>query len=121
MNIRQVPTTWGNAAEHLRKLAEAINSLIITTQIRGDVTFATSPAIISDDRIGEDSVLVLMPKDGSAQAATYHAVVNNGEITINHTGTGVFKYLVILYSMRGSILSCRNIASSFSKHSWAEI
>lgn len=96
MIIKQVPPSVVNAQEHRRQMATAINLLIQSVSLRGNIAFGSSPIIISDDRIGSEAIVLLMPQDSSAASATYSISVTPGQATINYTGTGSFKYLIIL-------------------------
>ncbi len=82
------PTEWHNEREHRRFLAEsAVNTLAGQTNAAGSVTLTASTAttVVTDQRVGNDSVITFMPKTANAAAE-----VGNGTMYISSRGKETF-------------------------------
>ena len=76
----QLPTTWQGDREHLRKTTQAVNILNDALSVKGEIELTTGSVIVKNDKIGEDAIAILQPKDiGSADVAWY-AVVENKQV-----------------------------------------
>ena len=95
---RNVELKLNDSAAHRRKLAEAINKLNLTLQIRGTLTLGVGSVIITDRNIGKDAVGIFTPADSTAATTNIYAVASNGQIEIFNAGGagGVFNYLIVL-------------------------
>jgi len=89
-----------------REIAEVVNNLIEgKSNNTGTITLAVASATtttIYDERIGANSVILLMPKTASAVSvitSTYISATNKGNAVITHTANTVadktFRYIVV--------------------------
>ena len=84
MALEIQPTTWRNTAEHLRKLATAINQMADgRVNCFGSVTLTASAAstVVSDLRVGTDSVITFMPTTANAAAEIGNGTMYVGTVT----------------------------------------
>lgn len=107
MNIvtNPVPRTWHDAADHLTRLADAINNIIRgKINVAGELTLTANSATttLTDIRIGADCVVLLQPTsaNGAAALATlYFGTPGNGSVTVNHANNAqtdrTFRYVVL--------------------------
>ena len=103
---RAVPSSLRDIAEHVRILATAINGVLDGRQNNiGSVTLATGAAstVVSDRRVGVDSVVTFMPTTANAAAelgngTMYVSALTQAAYTITHTNNAqadrTFKYEV---------------------------
>ena len=101
-----VPTSWRDATDHFRLMANAINSVIDGRQNNvGTLTLTANAGttVVSDRRAGTESVISLMPTTGNAAAeigagTLYIASVTAGAFTVTHANNAqtdrTFKYEV---------------------------
>ena len=87
-----------------RQVAEVVNRVLDGgLNSTGSVTLQTSSAttVVSDVRVGENSVITFMPKDTNAAAeltALYVSARTNGTFTITHNNSGTtraYEYIII--------------------------
>ncbi len=100
-----VYTVWSNQPEWMSKMARAINNILKgKTNNVGDVTLTANAAstVVTDPRVGYNSVVTLSPTTSNAAAAigtTYIATYGDGTFTITHANNAqvdkVFKYTVV--------------------------
>ena len=85
-----VPVRWRDASEHRRKLADGVNHAIDgQTNNAGTVTIAESvtTTVVTDKRVGPDSLIVLCPLTANAATAigtTYVSARGDGTFTLTH-------------------------------------
>jgi len=82
------PTAWHNEIEHRRRLAAAINGTIDGRGNNGGsvtITSTTTSTVVTDTKVGADSVIYLMPTN--AAAATEFAA---GTLYVSARGNGTF-------------------------------
>ena len=93
-----------NQGGNPRQVAEVVNRVLDGgLNSTGSVTLQTSSAttVVSDVRVGENSVITFMPKDTNAAAeltALYVSVRTNGTFTITHNNSGTtraYEYIII--------------------------
>ena len=83
-----------NQGGNPRQVAEVVNRVLDGgLNSTGSVTLQTSSAttVVSDVRVGENSVITFMPKDTNAAAeltALYVSARTNGTFTITHNNSG---------------------------------
>ena len=101
-NFLKVPTFTDNQDEQNRLTANAINNILDgKINSTGEITLTNSSTttILTDARIGGNSVILLMPTTNNAANATIHFTnIGNGTATMNHgsgSTTRTFKYVVI--------------------------
>jgi hypothetical protein len=100
-----VPRTWANVADHVARLADAINNILKgKLNNTGAVTLTANAATttLTDSRIGAESAIVLQATTANAAGAvatTYLDAPGNGSVVINHANNSqtdrTFKYAVI--------------------------
>lgn len=102
MSTQKVPAYYPDVEEHRRLLANSLNNVIEgKINSTGSVTLTNSSATttLSDDRIGIDSVILIMPTTSAASTENiYFSSQDKGTVTLNHTSdttTRTFKYVVI--------------------------
>ena len=94
----QLPTTWVGEKEHLRKTTQAVNLLNDSISVRGEITLNAGSVVVLNDKIGEDGIAILQPKDAGAANVVWYAEVSNKQVEfffVSGTG-GDFKYIIIL-------------------------
>tara|TARA_B100000029_G_C17540392_1_gene946480 strand:- start:243 stop:557 length:315 start_codon:yes stop_codon:yes gene_type:complete len=93
-----------NQGGNPRQVAEVVNRVLDGgLNSTGSVTLQTSSAttVVSDVRVGENSVITFMPKDTNAAAeltALYVSARTNGTFTIAHNNSGTtrtYEYIII--------------------------
>ena len=92
MSINAVPVSWTNSLDGLRRLATAINQIIDgRSNARGSFTITenTGTTVVTDQRVGTDSVICFMPLTVNAAAAiaagaVYVSSRGNGTFTLTH-------------------------------------
>jgi len=93
-----------NQGGNPRQVAEVVNRVLDGgLNSTGSVTLQTSSAttVVSDVRVGENSVITFMPKDANAAAeltALYISARTNGTFTITHNNSGTtraYEYIII--------------------------
>ena len=93
-----------NQGGNPRQVAEVVNRVLDGgLNSTGSVTLQTSSAttVVSDVRVGENSVITFMPKDTNAAAeltALYVSARTNGTFTITHNNSGTtrtYEYIII--------------------------
>ena len=93
-----------NQGGNPRQVAEVVNRVLDGgLNSTGSVTLQTSSAttVVSDVRVGENSVITFMPKDTNAAAeltALYISASTNGTFTITHNNSGTtraYEYIII--------------------------
>ena len=101
-NFLKVPTFTDNQDEQNRLTANAINNILDgKINSTGEITLTNSSTttILTDARIGGNSVILLMPITNNAANAHVHFTnIGNGTATMNHgsgSSTRTFKYVVI--------------------------
>ena len=101
-NFLKVPTFTDNQDEQNRLTANAINNILDgKINSTGEITLTNSSTttILTDARIGGNSVILLMPITNNAANAHIHFTdIGNGTATMNHgsgSSTRTFKYVVI--------------------------
>ncbi len=88
---QRVQTEWHDAREFMATLARAINGILDGRQNNfGTFTLAASvtSTVVSDRRVGVDSVITLMPTTANAAgelATLYIATVTAGSFTVTHS------------------------------------
>jgi hypothetical protein len=103
----KAPVTWGDGAEHRRKIANAANNALEgRTNNGGTVTLTANQAttVVSDNRAGDDSVIVFMPTTASAATEVgaggmYVSARGDSTFTITHANNATadrdFTYAII--------------------------
>jgi hypothetical protein len=101
-NFLKVPTFTDNQDEQNRLTANAINNILDgKINSTGEITLTNSSTttILTDARIGGNSVILLMPTTNNAANAHIHFTdIGNGTATMNHgsgSSTRTFKYVII--------------------------
>lgn len=104
MSFQPVPTSWGDMAEMVRKLAHAVNQIGVWGRSNATGTFtltaSTTSTVVSDRRVGTDSVITLMPTTANAAAAlgTTYISVTAESFTVTHANNAqsdrTFGYLI---------------------------
>lgn len=90
----KVPVTWRDAAEHRRKLAEALNGVMDGQGFNaGSVTLAasTTSTEVADPRVGTETVITFMPRTSNAAGALsglYVSTRGSGTFTLTHASAG---------------------------------
>lgn len=93
-----------NQGGNPRQVAEVVNRVLDGgLNCTGSVTLQTSSAttVVSDVRVGENSVITFMPKDTNAAAeltSLYVSARTNGTFTITHNNSGTtraYEYIII--------------------------
>lgn len=83
-----LPVPERDAAEdlHRARLAQALNRLIAGLTVKGTVTLTagTTATVVSDPRLGVESVVGLTPTTATAAAETPYVTVASGQLTITH-------------------------------------
>jgi hypothetical protein len=102
MSTQKVPAYYPDVEEHRRLLANSLNNVIEgKINSTGSITLENSVTTtdLEDDRIGIDSVILLMPTTSDAAAENiYFSAQDKGVVTLNHTSnttSRIFKYVVI--------------------------
>ena len=102
MSTQKVPAYYPDVEEHRRLLANSLNNVIEgKINSTGSITLEDSVTTtdLEDDRIGIDSVILLMPTTSDAAAENIHfSAQDKGTVTLNHTSnttSRIFKYVVI--------------------------
>ena len=98
-DIQQVPLEWqslNGSREHRRRLAQAINQLISQTSLKGRINLTSPLFEISDERISESSIVIIVPIDFASQGVTHYIVPEDGKITVHFSAIGNFTFRVIL-------------------------
>ena len=100
-----VPVSWGDDVEHRRLLANGVNSLRDgKINATGEFTLDTSTTTtaVTDNRVGGDSTIVLMPTTANAAGALatlYIGTVDKQTFTVTHANNAqadrTFKYAVL--------------------------
>lgn len=99
------PVQWfGEDSEHIRKVAEVINNLIVgRTNATGTVTLTQSDTTttLTDTRIGPNTVITFQPTTANAATATgnlYVSSIGKQTATLTHANTAdadkTFKYVL---------------------------
>jgi len=101
-NFLKVPTFTDNQDEQNRLTANAINNILDgKINSTGEITLTNSSTttILTDARIGGNSVILLMPTTNNAANTPVHFTnIGNGTATMNHgsgSSTRTFKYVII--------------------------
>jgi len=101
-NFLKVPTFTDNQDEQNRLTANAINNILDgKINSTGEITLTNSSTttILTDARIGGNSVILLMPTTNNAANSHIHFTdIGNGTATMNHgsgSSTRTFKYVII--------------------------
>lgn len=90
----RVPVTWRDAAEHRRKLADGVNAAMDGQGFNAGsftLTASTTATVVSDPRVGTETVVTWMPRTSNAAAAQsgmYVSARDKGEFTVTHASTG---------------------------------
>ena len=94
----QLPTTWVGEKEHLRKTTQAVNLLNDSISVRGEITLNAGSVVVLNDKIGEDAIAILQPKNAGAASTDWYAVVENRKVEFFFVGGvgGDFRYQIIL-------------------------
>ena len=108
---RRVPDDYGDLKEWLRKVASAVNSMLegrVNSSGVATLTNGAATTVITDRRIGNDSVVLFMPLTANAaaeQAAgtmyvkTTDIAPRNVQFTINHANNAQtdrnFRYVIL--------------------------
>lgn len=107
MNIvtNPVPRSWHDVADHIVRLADAINNILRgKLNNAGSLTLTANSATttLTDIRIGADSVILLQPTTANAATAlanVYFSSPGIGTITVNHASNAqtdrTFRYAVL--------------------------
>jgi len=102
-----VPETWNDEKDHRNKIARTVNRLLSGKGNNfGSVTLTASSAttVLTDKRIGINSVILLMPLTANAATETgngtlYFNSPGNGTVTINNANNSqtdrTFNYVII--------------------------
>ena len=97
-----VPLSIPDHGQHLRLISSALNNTIDgKLNSTGEITLTNSSTttILTDARIGGNSVILLMPTTNNAANAHIHFTdIGNGTATMNHgsgSSTRTFKYVII--------------------------
>tara|TARA_R110002020_G_scaffold212027_5_gene418401 strand:+ start:2240 stop:2581 length:342 start_codon:yes stop_codon:yes gene_type:complete len=107
----KVPAVWHDDAEHKRKFAEAINAIDdgkLSSNAEITLTASATSTVITDRRVGKDSVILFMPVTANAAAAlgagTMYVTTANidpraSTFTITHPSNSqtdkTFRYVVL--------------------------
>jgi hypothetical protein len=93
-----LPSTWVGVEEHLRKVTRTVNILIDAIDVRGEITLNAGSVVVQNEKIGDDAIAVLQPKDAGAAATNWYAVVGNKSVEFFYVSGagGNFKYQIIL-------------------------
>ena len=93
-----LPSTWVGVEEHLRKVTHTVNQLIDAVDVIGDITLAAGSVVVQNEKIGDDAVAFLQPKDAGAAVTDWYAVVSNKQVEFFYVaGTGGdFRYQINL-------------------------
>lgn len=89
----KVPATWRDAAEHRRKLADAVNGAMDGQGFNAGsftLTASTTATTVTDPRAGTETVVTWMARTANAAAAQsgmYVSARGKGEFTITHAAT----------------------------------
>ncbi len=100
MSFIAVPVDWSDWRGGLRRLSNSINSLGDgRSNAVGDVTLTLSSAttLVSDPRVGTDSVVTLMPTNAAAATEAPYVAVTAGSFTITHANAATsrtFRYAI---------------------------
>ena len=101
MSFAAVPAEWSEWRGALRRIANSVNSLGDgRSNAVGSVTLAesTTTTVVTDPRVGTDSVISLMPTTANAAAEAPHIAVDAGTFTITHANAATtdrtFSYAV---------------------------
>lgn len=87
------PVTWRNHEEHRRKIAQSIWQLMDGhTNAAGSVTLtaSTTSTVVTDDRVGIDSVITFMPTSSNGASALTNLYVTSrgdGTFTLTHSSS----------------------------------
>ena len=102
MSTRKVPAYYPDVEEHRRLIVNSLNNVIEgKINSTGSITLTDSVTTtdLEDDRIGIDSVILLMPTTSDAATENiYFTAQDKGTVTLNHTSdvtSRIFKYIVI--------------------------
>lgn len=103
--MTDVPLTWPDIKEHIRKIALAVQAILEgKINSTGNVTLRASQTttIVEDFRIGADTQIILTPTTANATAAmdnVYQSANVKHEITLTHDSNAAtdrtFKYTLI--------------------------
>ncbi len=97
-----VPLSIPNTEQHLRLVSTSLNNTINgKLNSTGEITLTNSSttSVLTDARIGGNSVILLMPITNNAANANIHFTnIGDGTATLNHgsgSSTRTFKYVII--------------------------
>lgn len=105
----KVPASWHNIDEWLRKISEAVNGIDEgRLSSNGSITLTASSAttVVTDRRVGKDSVILFDPRTANAATELYGATMyvsavapRDNTFTITHANNSqtdrTFKYIVL--------------------------
>lgn len=102
MTIRSVPTKFPNSEEHRRRLAVAINSMMVG-RIKTNSTFTltadAATTTVTDLNTHVDSVILAMPTTANAAAENLWFTVSKNSFVVNHANNSqtdrTFSYIVL--------------------------
>lgn len=95
--MQAVPTTNQNSEEHRRQIASLANQLIPVVQ-SVTLTPSSTTTAVTDERMGEDRTVLLIPTNANAAGENWHIAKANGSFTITHSSAATvrtFDYIVI--------------------------
>jgi hypothetical protein len=87
VSIRALPSYWSSWADAVRSIALQVNQMMDgRSNGVGAVTLDTSTAMttVTDTRVAEDSIIVLMATTANAAAESPHVAVSAGQFIITH-------------------------------------
>ena len=105
----KVPARWHNVDEWLRKIAEAVNGIDegrVSSNGSATLTASSATTVVTDRRVGKDSVILFDPRTANAATELYGATMyvsavapRSSTFTITHANNSqtdrTFKYIVL--------------------------